>query len=470
MTDTANFTFNRTSVAIITISIAVIVIIILGTLTRKNKNFKVLHRRYLAQLFQLFLIAYCIVRIVGLVDSDINIHSIFITGSAIIVAIVGFAAQTAISDILCGFLISIFKPFEIGDRIKIEGMQDGVVDDITLRHIVVSIYDGLKIIVPNSQLNTKTLINSSYHIQDRRGIHLKFSVSYDTDVHKAMDLIRDCVAESPYTLGVKRNGVHEDSGPVYLLEFGESALVLETTIWVTRDTSSYVATTDINLRVIKSFRENGIEIPYRYINVINSVKEEEDPEDKKPVVQTPVQKPPSKRYYRTNNVKLTDINKDMSRVKKLAQNFSQRQHLAAKDGRQLELIAEETNLLIHNLIGNSPSRIWIEGSGLSYRTHLTFDAEIGSEEYKKLIGLSSSGKNDAISGVAGRIFEAMVLGLNSLKSDKPDYEWKIGNGDLPQDEMSESILGLLADEIKVSVTKKYVELTIENRLTDKKPL
>ena len=160
----------------------------------------------------------------------------------------------------------------------------------------------------------------------------------------------------------------------------------------------------------------------------------------------------------------------MSRVKKLAQNFSQRQHLAPKDARQLEQIAEETNLLIHNLIGNSPSRIWIEGSGLSYRTHLTFDAEIGSEEYKKLIGLSSSGKNDAISGVAGRIFEAMILGLNSLKSDKPDYEWKIGNGDLPQDEMSESILGLLSDEIKVSVTKKYVELTIENRHTDKKPL
>lgn len=467
MTDTLAFTYDRTSVAIISISIAVIFIIILGALTRKSKNFTALHRRYLAQLLQLFLIAYCVIRIIGLFNPSINIHSIFITGSAIIVAIVGFAAQTAISDILCGFLISIFKPFEKGDRIIIEGMEAGVVEDITLRHIVVSIYDDLKIIVPNSQLNTKTLINTSYHILDRRGIHMKFSVSYDTDVHRAMDLIRDCVAESPYTLGIERHGIHEDSGPVYFLEFGSSALILETTIWVTRDTSSYVAITDINLRVNKAFRDNNIEIPYNYMNVITSAREDTVKEDTKPAITTPARKSPSKRFYRTNNVRLTNVDKDIEKVKKIAGVFAQRQNLSPKNGRQLELIAEETILLIHNLIGDTPSRLWIEGSGLSYRTHLTFDAEIGSEEYKKLIGLSSSGKNDAISGVAGRIFEAMILGLNTFKSEKTDYEWKIDKNDLSQDEISESILASLSDEIKVSVTREYVELTIENHKTDK---
>jgi small-conductance mechanosensitive channel len=467
MTSTQAFTYDRTTVAIISIGIAIIIIVILGALTSKNRNFKALHRRYLAQLLQLVLIAYCIVRIVGIFNPGINIHSIFITGSAIIVAIVGFAAQTAISDILCGFLISIFKPFEKGDRIIIEGMEAGVVEDITLRHIVVSIYDDLKIIVPNSQLNTKTLINTSYHILDRRGIHLKFSVSYDTDVHKAMDLIRDCVAESPYTLGVERNGIHEDSGPVYFLEFGASALILETTIWVTKDTSSYVATTDINLRVNKAFKDNNIEIPYNYMNVITSEKEEKITEDNKPALTTPAKKSPSKRFYRTNNVRLSNVEKDMGKVKKIAGVFSQRQNLSPKNARQLELIAEETILLIHSLIGDTPSRLWIEGSGLSYRTHLTFDAEIGSEEYKRLIGLSSSGKNDAISGVAGRIFEAMILGLNTFKTDKTDYEWKMDKDNLSQDEISESILASLSDEIKVSVTKEYVELTVENHKTDK---
>ena len=54
-------------------------------------------------------------------------------------------------------------------------------------------------------------------MDDRRGIHLKFSISYDTDVSRAAEVIRDCVAECPYTLGVIANGVKQDSGPVYFL-------------------------------------------------------------------------------------------------------------------------------------------------------------------------------------------------------------------------------------------------------------
>ena len=204
----------------------------LNLIKKRDKTIKILHRRYLLQLTQLFIIAFCIARIVALLNPNLDVQSLLLTGSALVVAIVGFAAQTAISDIICGFLISVNKPFEIGDRIIIEGMEAGIVEDITLRHIVVGIYDDLKIIVPNSQLNTKTLINTSYNNDERRGIHMQFSVSYDTDVQKAMDIIRDCVVESPYTLSVVRNGVLEDSGPVYFLKFADSALVLETTIWV----------------------------------------------------------------------------------------------------------------------------------------------------------------------------------------------------------------------------------------------
>ena len=462
MTDTNFFTENRTTIEIVSLAVTFAVVIILGIIARRNQVFKVLHRRFGVQLIQLFLISYCIVHIIGMINPDVNTHSIFITGSAIIVAIVGFAAQTAISDILCGFLISIFKPFEIGDRIIIENMEPGVVEDITLRHILVAIYDDLKIIVPNSQLNAKTLINTIYHIKDRRGIHMQLSVSYDTDLHKAMDLIRDCVAESPYTLGIERNGIHEDSGPVYFLKYGDSALILETTIWVTRDTSSYVAITDINLRVNSAFNANNIEIPYNYLNIITtSDREENTSESSKTEPSQQVQKAPSKRFFRTNNVKVTSVSKDMGKVKKMAGIFAQRQRLAPKNARQLELIAEETTLLMHDLIGDTTSRIWIEGSGLSYRTHLSFNAEIGSDEYKKLMALSTSGKNDAAGGVAGLIFEAMLLGLNTFKTEKKDREYKIHKENLTHDEISQSILASLSDEIKVGVTKNHVELTVE---------
>ena len=437
-----------------------LIIFLLRLIKNHTSTKKVIHRRYIIQLLQLTIILYCIIRVVGVINPSINVHSLLLTGSALVVAIIGFAAQTAISDVICGLLISFNKPFEIGDRIIIDGLEPGIVEDITLRHIVVGIYDDLKIIVPNSQLNTKTLINTSYKNSERRGIHLQYSVSYDTDVVQAMDIIRDCVAESPYTLGVMRNGVMEDSGPVYFLKFADSALVLETTIWVTKTTSSYVATTDVNVRVNNAFKLHNIEIPYNYLNVI----EKEDVKEEKSQSENLHKKTaPAKRHYRTNNVRLYGEENDILVAKDLAKSFAKRQRLSAKDTKQLELLCEESILLIDNVLGDVKTNFWIEGTGLLYRVHLCFDATVGSEKYKRLIGISTSGRNEAISGLGGRIFDAMMRGVSTLEKDTADeqeYEWELDKGDMSQDELSESILGAIASDIKVSVTRERVEFVV----------
>ena len=447
-------------IIIITIAVGIGCFLGLSVIKRRDKSFKILHRRYLLQLVQLFIIVFCICRIVALLNPDINVHSILLTGSALIVAIVGFAAQTAISDIICGFLISVNKPFEIGDRIIIEGMDPGIVEDITLRHIVVGIYDELKIIVPNSQLNTKTLINTSYHNDERRGIHLQFSVSYDTDVQKAIDIIRDCVVESPYTLGVVRNGVLEDSGPVYFLKFADSALILETTIWVTKTTSSYVATTDINLRVNKAFKANNIEIPYNYLNVVDVSKREDQ---KNSLDKQHSSTAPAKRYFRTNNIILSHTENDIGSAMKLTAQFAAKQNLDSKEINRLDHLAEESILFIQDVMGNTKIKFWVEGSGLKYKVHLGFRAAVGSKEYKRLIDLSSSGKNEAISTIPGRVFEAMRLGLESIISgNSSQYEWKLDKSRFSQKELNESILAATAGEITVHILKDQVEFIVSN--------
>ena len=432
----------------------------LSVIIRKGKAQKILHRRYLLQLMQLFVIAFCTARIIGIINPELNLKSFLLTGSALIVAIVGFAAQTAISDIICGFLISVNKPFEIGDRIIIEGMEAGIVEDITLRHIVVGIYDDLKIIVPNSQLNTKTLINTSYHNDERRGIHLQFSVSYDTDVQKAIDIIRDCVVESPYTLGVVRNGVLEDSGPVYFIKFADSALILETTIWVTKTTSSYVATTDINIRVNKAFKANNIEIPYNYLNVVDVSKKD----DQKNLVQKQQNSTaPARRYFRTNNILLSNSENDIGTAMKLTTQFAARQNLDSKETFKLEHLTEESILFIQDVMGSTKIKFWIEGSGIKYKIHLSFRAAVGSKEYKRLIELSSSGKNDAINTIPSRVFEAMRLGLEAMMSgNSSQYEWKLDRSRFSQKELNESILAATAGEITVHILKDQVEFIVSN--------
>ncbi len=438
-----------------------VMIVLIQFLIRLSESRKNMNRRFLLRLMMLVVFFGCILNLFKVWDPSLDIGSILLKGSALIVAIVGFAAQTAISDIICGFLISMNKPFEIGDRIVIEGLEPGIVEDLTLRHVVISIYDDLKIIVPNSQLNTKTVINTSYRKDDKRGIHLQFSVSYDTDIQKAIDAIRDCVSESPYTLGVERNGIKEDSGPVYFLKYAESALILETTLWITKATSTYTAITDVNTRVKNTFQNRGIEIPYSYLNVVEyegiKAAPSAEPEKKKE------KDDPSKRLFRTNTLRFKTENVNMEKAMETVHLFSRRQRLDVRKTRQMELLTEESIGIIKNIVSDAKVSFWIEGSGLIYRIHLAFSARIGSEEYKKLLSLSSSGRNEAARAFPGRLWEIIVRGIDSQTDDrqeKSSYEWNLSEETVSAEQIGEFILAAIADDIKVSVRKDKVELLV----------
>ena len=441
---------------ILTIVITIALLMLLRYLfKRMSKKSDKIHVRFLGKLMYLLVIIACLVNIFEFLDPTMNVYSIFLKGSALVVAIVGFAAQPAISDLICGFLISMNKPFEIGDRIIIEGMDPGIVEDITLRHTIIQIYDDLKVIVPNSELNSKTVINTSYR-KDRRGIHLTYSVSYDTDVPLAMEVIRDCVAESPYTLSVETNGIKEDSSPVYFLKFAESALILETTIWVTRGTNSYIATTDINMRVNRAFNEHGIEIPYNFLNVVERERTESEIKERKKKTA------PSKRAARSDTVSVTTESGQIEGAMDTVHAFAKKQRFGRRATLQLELMTEELIGIMGNMVEKTKASLWVEGSGMKYRIHLKFPTNIGSEEYRKLLALSSSGKNEAVRSLSGKVWEKIIAGIKSAEDSREnrDYEWSLRENEMTEDDIAESILVAVADDIKVSVTKENVELVV----------
>ena len=193
-------------------------------------------------------------------------------GTAIIGAIAGFAAQPVISDLICGVMISSAKPFDLGDRIELDNGTAGIVKDITLRHVVIQTIDTVKVVIPNSKLNGMLITNLSYHTTIR-SIHFRFNVSYDTDPTRAMAVIRKAVEESPYSIPGKPGENGGEYGPVYFIQYADSSLVMATTVYFEPVTPSEVVKSDINTRVMKALNENGIEIPYNYINVVMNEKD-----------------------------------------------------------------------------------------------------------------------------------------------------------------------------------------------------
>ena len=287
-----------------------------------------------------------------------------------------------------------------------------------------------------------------------------------TATAKAMDIIRDCVAESPYTLSVETNGIIEDSGPVYFLKFADSALLLDTTIWITKNTSSYTAITDINLRVYTAFNKKGIEIPYNYVNVVEFKGEkitavEEESISKKST--------PSKRHFRTNTLRLNVSEQRMSdavgSVQRYAsKRYATKQRLGAREEMQLDLLCEEGLRIVLGIMEDVKADFWIEGSGQLYRIHIRFNAKVDSSEYRKFLGLSSEGKNEAAQGINGWLMNKLMMGSGMLSDNASEgndkLEWTLKEDPEIKANIEETLLTSIATDIKVSISKERVELVI----------
>lgn len=188
-------------------------------------------------------------------------------GTAIVSAVLVFAAQDVIKDILAGLMITVYKPFEIGNRIELEDGTCGIVKDITMRHVVLQLMDTQRVVIPNSRLNTMTLRNYSYH-DENRSAPFSFHVAYGTDVEKAMRVIRQAIIASPYTIPGKQTDHGPDYAPIYFMAYEDSSLRLATTVYYEPSTPSETAISDVNLRVDHALQDSGIEIPFNYVNVV----------------------------------------------------------------------------------------------------------------------------------------------------------------------------------------------------------
>lgn len=186
-------------------------------------------------------------------------------GTTLLAAVVGLAAQATIADLFAGFMISVNKPFEIGDRIEMDNGVKGVILDITPRHVVIRGMDTIDYIIPNSKVNSAVITNMSHNTRIR-SVHFRFSVAYGTDVEKAMEVIRNAVIECEYTIPAWKG--QEEYGPVYFISFADSSLQMATTVYYNPTVASEVVISDINLRVNKALHNAGIEIPFNYMNVV----------------------------------------------------------------------------------------------------------------------------------------------------------------------------------------------------------
>jgi small conductance mechanosensitive channel len=191
-------------------------------------------------------------------------------GAGVAAAIILFASQQAFSNIINGIFIIIFKPFRVGDIIKVGALRIGKIEDITLRHTIIRDFENRRIIIPNTVIGSETLINSS--IKDELICNfVEFGISYDSDVNKAIEIIRDEAMKHPNYIDnrikeEKKNNIHPVL--VRVIGFGDSSVNLRAFIWTKDHTSGFILKCDLFKTVKERFDKEGVEIPFPYRTIV----------------------------------------------------------------------------------------------------------------------------------------------------------------------------------------------------------
>ena len=191
-------------------------------------------------------------------------------GAGILAIIIGFASQQAFSNIVSGIFIVIFKPFRVGDWIKTQGNIYGVVEDINLRHTTVKDFENKRYIIPNNIISNETIENLSIG-DERIRKHVEFGISYDSDVDKAIKIIRSEVKKHPLWTD-QRTKKEKDSGeeevPIKVISLGDFSVNIRSYVWVKNPSDSWIIYTDLLKNVKKRFDNECIEIPFPYRTIV----------------------------------------------------------------------------------------------------------------------------------------------------------------------------------------------------------
>ncbi|MFY0626113.1 MAG: mechanosensitive ion channel family protein [Reichenbachiella sp.] len=210
----------------------------------------------------------------GIIISTIpTLKSIALTlfaGAGILVAIIGFAAQEAFSNIIGGIFIVIFKPFGIGDMIKVGSLDYGEVEDITLRHTIINNFENKRIIIPNSVINSETIVNDS--IGDSKVCRfIEVGISYDSSIDLAMKIMQEEAMNHPRCIDTRSAKDKQADIPqveVRTIGFGDSSVNLRAFVWTSDPFQANRMHSDINKSIKERFDKEGIEIPFPYRTVV----------------------------------------------------------------------------------------------------------------------------------------------------------------------------------------------------------
>lgn len=194
---------------------------------------------------------------VGIQTIGIDLGTMFAAGAVVAVAF-GFAMQNILQNFVSGVILLAERTITEDDVLEVEGRLVRVVRMGT-RATVARTRDEEELIIPNSNLvqssvTNYTLGDSLYRVRSQVG------VAYASDMVQVMEVLRAAGESVP-------DRVRDKDPVVLLIEFGDSSVVFEVSVWAEDPWGARVTRSGLNMAVWRDLKDAGITIAFPQMDV-----------------------------------------------------------------------------------------------------------------------------------------------------------------------------------------------------------
>ena len=171
---------------------------------------------------------------------------------------VALSLKDQLSNFAAGALIILFRPFKVGDFIRVNGFE-GIVREIKMVQTSLSTPDNEEVVLPNSMVMSNSIVNRSSLSLCRAQVVV--GVDYACDLKVAKDAVLRAATEHPLCVQTK-----ERPAVVYITNLGDSAI--EITLWAwTQEENLGPFRFALNEQVVENLRAANINIPFPQCDV-----------------------------------------------------------------------------------------------------------------------------------------------------------------------------------------------------------
>jgi MscS family membrane protein len=191
--------------------------------------------------------------IIGLNNAGYDVGAV-IAGLGIGGLAFALAAQDTVKNFFGGIMIFADKPFQVGDRILVGGI-DGTVKEIGIRSTRVQTLAGRIVTIPNSKFSDDAVENIDR--EPTRKIILNLGLTYDMSadqLEQAMNILKEIAKENG-------SNIEEDIS-VGFNAFGDFSLGIIFVYYIKKGADILQTQTDINLEILKRFGAAGLEMAF----------------------------------------------------------------------------------------------------------------------------------------------------------------------------------------------------------------